>query len=679
MLSKSVFFVFLFLLSYLATFCQTENTDLIEQLVESMADDLTEDYDYMELTERWNYYLKHPIDLNKTSNEELSELRFLSPLQVAAIINHRKLAGPYLTVYELQAVDGLDVETVRLLLPFVRVEPSSNWNMPAKEFLSSGRHDLMFRYGRILEKQNGYAIKDLNRSRYLGSADRLFGRYRYTVPQKLQLSLNMKKDAGEQFFNGAQRLGFDFYSGSLYLQSVKRWKHVVIGDYSLQFGQGLALWTGVSFGKGALVQHVARQGIGLRPYTSANEFSFFRGISATYSVKKWSITPFISYKRLSATFVDSLAGKANYSAIIENGLHRTPNEVSNRHNLKQLLFGTNVQYQRNSLTIGGNVFYTKLSGIIRPRTLLYNQYAFAGNDLSNASIYYHTYIHNMYLFGEVAHSFGSGLAYTNGIISSLSHDLSLVLQYRDYQKNYHAFYNQGLSEGSRAVNEKGFYTGLIFQPNKKVLWVAYADAFKFPWIRYRVDAPSDGQDLFTQLTLTPNKKLRYLLRYRFRNKAENGDSIHPTAVLDRVQRQQIRAEAQYQVSSTIVFRNRFEYGFYKKAAHAEKGYLFYQDVIYKPQGMFSGNARIALFKTDGYNSRIYAFENDVLYASSFPFYSNKGIRYYLNLRCRIKRGMDFWCRYAASHYPTLQELGSGLDKIEGNRKSEIKMQLRFQF
>src|SRR5690606_26578984 len=307
---------------------------------------------------------------------------------------------------------------------------------------------------------------------------------------------------------------------------------------------------------------------------------------------------------------------ANYSAIIENGLHRTPNEVSNRHNLKQLLFGTNVQYQRNSLTIGGNVFYTKLSGIIRPRTLLYNQYAFAGNDLSNASIYYHTYIHNMYLFGEVAHSFGSGLAYTNGIISSLSHDLSLVLQYRDYQKNYHAFYNQGLSEGSRAVNEKGFYTGLIFQPNKKVLWVAYADAFKFPWIRYRVDAPSDGQDLFTQLTLTPNKKLRYLLRYRFRNKAENGDSIHPTAVLDRVRRQQIRAEAQYQVSSTIVFRNRFEYGFYKKAAHAEKGYLVYQDVIYKPQGMFSGNARIALFKTDGYNSRIYAFENDVLYASS---------------------------------------------------------------
>lgn len=679
MFSKPKFLAFLFLLSHSAAFSQTENTDLIEQLVESMADNLTEDYDYMELTEKWNYFLKHPIDLNKTTNEELSELRFLSPLQVAAIVNHRDIAGPYLTVYELQAVDGLDLQVVRLLLPFVRVEERLTFDTSVKEYLGNGKHDLMFRYGRVLERQNGYAVKDLTRSRYLGSADRLFGRYRYTIAKKFQLSVNMKKDAGEQFFSGTQRFGFDFYSASMYLQQVKKWQHIVVGDYSLQFGQGLALWTGVSFGKGALVQHVARRGIGLRPYTSANEFSFFRGVAATYAFGNLSVTPFISYKKLSATFVDSVEGKATYSSIIESGLHRTPNEISNRHNLAQLLFGTNVQYQKKSFTIGANAFHTHLSGEITPRPLMYNRYAFVGNDLSNASIYYHTYIHNMYLFGEVAQSFGSGLAYTNGIIATLSHNLSLVLQYRNYQKDYHAFYNQALSEGSNAVNEKGFYTGLIFQPNKKILWVAYADAFKFPWLRYRVDAPSAGQDLFTQLTFTPDKKRRYLLRYRFRDKAENGDSIYPTAIVERVQRQQIRAEAQFQISSTVVFRNRFEYGHYKKAAHAEKGYLFYQDVIYKPRGIFSGNARVALFKTDSYNSRIYAFENDVLYASSFPFYNNKGIRYYINLRCRIKRGLDFWCRYAASHYPSLQALGSALDRIEGNRKSEVKIQMRFQF
>lgn len=679
MLSKSNFFVLLYLLPHLVALAQTENTDLIEQLVESMADDLTEDYDYMELTEKWNYYLKHPIDLNKTDGETLSELRFLSPLQVAAIIAHRKAAGPYLTVYELQAVEGLNVEIVGLLLPFVQVEQGSGFDRSANEYLSSGRHDLMFRYGRILEKQQGYLITDPRRSSYLGNADRLFGRYRYTIPQKLQLSLNMKKDAGEQFFKGAQRLGFDFYSGSLSLQKIKRWQQVVIGDYSLQFGQGLALWTGLSFGKGALVQHVARQGIGLRPYTSSNEFAFFRGMAASYAVRNWTVTPFISYKKLSATFVDSTSGRSYYSAIIENGLHRTPNEVSNRHNLTQLLLGTNIQYQKNAFTLGVNVLHTELSGNIMPRALPYNRYAFVGSDLSNASIYYHTYIHNMYLFGELAHSFGSGLAYTNGLIASLSHKLSLVLQQRDYQKNYHAFYNQALAEGSHAVNEKGFYTGLIFQPSKKVLWVAYADSFRFPWLRYRVDAPSSGQDLFSQLNITPNKKVRYLLRYRFRNKAENGDSIHPTAILERVKRQQVRAESQFQLSSTLTLRNRIEFGHYKKATEVEKAYLFYQDVIYKSRGMVSGNIRVALFKTDGYNSRIYAFENDVLYASSFPFYSNKGIRYYLNLRCRIKRGVDFWCRYAVSRYPALHELGSALDKIEGNRKSELKLQMRFQF
>ncbi|WP_134088658.1 helix-hairpin-helix domain-containing protein [Olivibacter sp. XZL3] len=677
--TASLFFVLITSFAHTIAFGQTENAGLIEQLVESMADDLPENYDYTELIDQWNHYLKHPIDLNKTSAEELRELRFLSPLQVAAIINHRELAGAYLTTYELQAVDDLDLDVVRLLLPFVVVEKNLTSAMSAKEYLGSGRHDLMLRYGRILETQRGYTIKDPTRSRYLGSADRIFTRYRYTIPQKLQVSVNMKKDAGEQFFGGAQHLGFDFYSASVYLQKVKRWQHVVIGDYSLQFGQGLALWTGVSFGKGALIQHVARQGIGLRPYTSANEFSFFRGLAATYSRKNFTLTPFVSYKKLSATFVDSVAGIARYSAIRENGLHRTPSEISNRHNLTQLLYGSNVQFQKNSFAMGANVLHMHLSGEIEPRALLYNQYAFKGSDLTNTSVYYHAYIHDVYLFGELAHSLGSGLAYTNGVIASLSRDLSLVLQYRDYQKDYHAFYNQGISEGTNAVNEQGFYTGLIFQPSKKVLWVAYADFFKFPWLRYRVDAPSAGHDLFTQLTLNPNKKVRYLLRYRFRNKAENADAEHAVVVLERVKRQQVRAEAQFQCGEKWVFRNRVEYVSYRKAANAENGHLFYQDVIYKTRGMLSGNVRLALFKTDGYNSRIYAFENDVLYAASFPFYSNKGLRYYLNLRCRIKKGIDFWCRYAASHYAGLGELGSGLDRIEGNRRSELKMQMRFQF
>ncbi|GAA4806188.1 helix-hairpin-helix domain-containing protein [Olivibacter ginsenosidimutans] len=660
---------------------QTNEDLLLEQLMESIANELPEDVDNTELTERWIYYLHHPIDLNATSGKELAELQFLSPLQVASIVDRRKETGSYLSVYELQSIAGLTADLVRLLLPFVQTDPSSEVTQRRLgDYLKDGKYDALFRYSRILEQSKGYTIADPTKSRYLGSADRLLIKYRYQLPQRLQVVVNMKKDAGEQFFTGAQRMGFDFYSGSIALQSQHRWKQIVLGDYTLQFGQGLALWSGLSFGKGALVQHVARLGMGLRPYTSTNEYAFFRGLAATYALRKISITPFVSYKPLSATFADRVDDHNIYSAISKTGLHRTPNEVANRYKLKELVFGANAQFQSNGLTIGVNTFRTQFAGLIQPREYLYNSYSFRGQALTNSSIYYSYAFQNIYAFGELAKSFTGGLAYTSGLISTLSHELSLVLQYRNYQKDYHAFYNQAIAEGSEPVNEKGFYTGLIFQPSKRLLWVAYVDYFKFPWLRYRVDAPSDGQDMFTQLTLTPNKQTKWLFRYRYRNKLENGDLVQQVSSMAQVKRQQLRAEIQFRLSPIFNMRNRAEWVYYKKADQKERGYLVYQDMLYKPmQGHFSGNFRFAYFHTDGYNARIYAFENDVLYASSFPFYSDKGFRYYLNLRYKLKRGIDFWCRYGAFLYPQKETLGSGLDTIEGKHKSEIKAQIRVQF
>ncbi|WP_235972664.1 hypothetical protein [Pedobacter ghigonis] len=56
------------------------------------------------------------------------------------------------------------------------------------------------------------------------------------------------------------------------------------GDYTLQFGQGLTLWSGFSFDKGPDVTSVAKKDLGLRPYTSTNEYSFFRGAAATINL-----------------------------------------------------------------------------------------------------------------------------------------------------------------------------------------------------------------------------------------------------------------------------------------------------------------------------------------------------------------------------------------------------------
>ena len=111
----------------------------------------------------------------------------------------------------------------------------------------------------------------------------------------------------------------------------------------------------------------------------------------------------------------------------------------------------------------------------------------------------------------------------------------------------------------------------------------------------------------------------------------------------------------------------------------ERGYMAYHDIIFKPlEKAISGNIRLAAFKTDGYNSRIYAFENDVLYGYSSPPYHNTGFRLYTNIRYRLKRNLDFWLRYASFLYEE-KGISSGLDYIAGNMKSDIRLQLRMQF
>jgi hypothetical protein len=53
------------------------------------------------------------------------------------------------------------------------------------------------------------------------------------------------------------------------------------------------------------------------------------------------------------------------------------------------------------------------------------------------------------------------------------------------------------------------------------------------------------------------------------------------------------------------------------------------DILYKPLlAPYAAVLRLQYFETDSYNSRIYAYENDVLYSYSIPAFYDKGFRYY---------------------------------------------------
>lgn len=645
----------------------------IEYLVESLMKDEESELDLSEIEERLNYYLRNPINLNTASEADLANLFFLSELQIQEILEHRDQSGIYLSVYELQSIRSLDEASRQRLLPFILVSPASG---RSRSGLNKREHDLMIRYGRIVEPQRGYFITDEDRSRYLGTPNHLLLRYRFRIKDKLQLAINMEKDPGEEFFTGNQTRGFDYYSGSLYFQDIGIVKKLVLGDYSVAFGQGLNIWNGYSFGKGAMVHNVARNGSGIRSHTSTNEVGYLRGLATTMQVGKIEFSPFISYRSLDGTLSSD---SSTFSSLGSSGYHRTPSEIRNRESVNQLVYGANIAYSSQQLKVGSTFLSTNFNKPRLPNEQLYNHFSFRGQSLESASLYYQYTYKTVYLFGEGAANMGKGYGFLNGAIASLSDQLSFVALYRNYQKDFHSFLNRPFSENTNAINENGLYTGLIWNPNRKLEWVAYADYFRFPWVKYRVDGPSTGYDLFSQFSYAPVRSSQFSIRYRYRNKQENLSDGSTVNALINVVRHQIRFHASYKINDDVDFRNRAEVVTYQKGQNrAEHGWVFYHDLIYKPMGKaVSGNIRLAAFKTDSYNSRLYVFENNVLYAHSSTPYYNEGFRVYLNLRYRLSRKINFWIRYASFFYKD-EGIGSGLNFIEGRTRSDVRLQLRFQ-
>ncbi|KLT67133.1 helix-hairpin-helix domain-containing protein [Pedobacter sp. BMA] len=671
------FLIIAFVLSGFITKAQgnTEEAN-ISDILESVAENLPDDYDMNELTVVLTRLKNHPINLNQTNPEELKALVFLSPLQISNFFAYITENGKLTDVLELQSINSFDIKTIQNLLPFVTLNSFGEYEQfRFRDFFKLGESDLVMRFAQTLQKQRGF--EDLPGNRYLGSPERIQTRYRYHFGSIISASLTLDKDAGEKF----KAKPFDFLSGNISAFKLGSLKKLVVGDYALQFGQGLTLWSGFSFGKGPDVTSIAKKDLGLRPYSSANEYSFFRGISATITLAQHvEITPFLSYRKLDASQSTDADGNDVQATINQTGLHRTATEIENDNALGQRIYGAVLQYAKNDLTFGAIGYRTTFSNSFITQAATYDQFSFTGNELTNLGVYYNYTFKNVYLFGEAGKSLNSGFAYTNGVLLSISPTVSASLSYRNYSKDYHSFFNQGIAEASEALNEIGLYTGLNIAPNKHWSFSLYTDYFRFPWLKYRIDAPSNGYEIFVQAVYSPAKTLKLLWRFKTETKQQNTDLEVPVNFLDNVKKEGYRFEVSWQISKNWAFQNRFEVSQYKKGdVSRELGYLIYQDINYLALSKLSGNIRLAYFNTPSYNSRIYAYEDDVLYNFAFGMYSGKGYRSYLNLRYRLAKKLDVWTRYAIFIYGNTETVGTYLDEIQGNKKSEIKIQLRYRF
>ena len=203
-------------------------------------------------------------------------------------------------------------------------------------------------------------------------------------------------------------------------------------------------------------------------------------------------------------------------------------------------------------------------------------------------------------------------------------DVNLLALYRYYSPNFDNPYAYAFSEKSRLNDENGFYLGVDVRTFAKWRLAAYVDAFR------------EGYDVMAQADFIPNKT--YDMNWRLRARRQVGKDTYA-----------LRYRLVYRLHDWV-FRTQMDANMVK-TDEWNYGVSLLQDVEYHvPTLPIVLQMRAQAFDAREWNNRIYAYENDVLYAYSIPNVYGLGGRFWLNARYKINDTFSLYLRVSETIY-----------------------------
>ena len=650
----------------------------MEQVIESIAGSEDVDINNAVLLEDMTTNAENPVNVNLASEDELTKLNLLDFNQIQNLINYRKKYGFFVSAYELSVVEGFTPEIVTSLTPFITFELPSDSLFKSRKKI---RENLISRIKCSFPLSKGYrSASEGKGAAYPGLPVSLYNRFHLEIPEKLEFGLIADNDAGEQFFSGSNKWGFDYYSAFLSAKWKGIIRQVTIGDFLFRAGQGVSFGGGIGLGKSANTLGILKFGQTIKPYTSTDENRFFRGISAILGSGPFKLVIFYSNKNRDANVIkDQSTGSLHFTSLQTSGYHRTSSEIEDEKSVNEQVAGGYGELKLSRFRIGGLMVVQQFDIPMNPGTSLYKAKSFSGTKNSNLGVDYQWALTHLQLFGEAGLSRNGKAGAVQGLIWHAHPQLSLSAYLRSFDPGFHAFYGSSLSESSGNCNETGFYTGVMACPIPKVKIFGYVDIFHFPWMTYSTMAPSSGRDYLAQLDIAFSRKFLLSLKGKYESKPQIVTGYKGVAADCEEMTAKLRIQTDYSLSKRLLLRTRFEYVSYNFAKNYEKGFLVFQDMVYDPSQKIKIWLRYAWFNTDGYNSRIYAYENDLLYTFSIPEFHGNGQRIYLNLRWSPSSRITAYLKVGCTIHNGESSWGSGNDITAGNQRTEVRGLLNWRF
>jgi hypothetical protein len=470
-------------------------------------------------------------------------------------------------------------------------------------------------------------------------------RYRFQSPL-VQAGLSIEKDRGERLWQGNK--GISFMTGHLAVKGRGVVKAFHIGDYLVNLGQGLLLWQGRGFRKSGATVMIKRQLPAFQAYRSNDENRYMRGVAVSLGRGRVGADLFASRNLQDANTATDSLGHQVFTSLLNTGTHRTENELVDKNSLAIFSAGASLRFQSKTLRVALNGVRHGFSLPRQKGDDPYQRYDPEGRTLSGMGISYHYTMQNMHWFGEWSES-GGGRGWLQGVMIAADRKLDLAILARSITPDHRSFGSSAFTESSTVSNEDGIYMGVSWRPSGTITLDAYSDHFRSPWLRYRLDRPSYGADHFLQVGWRPNKRSRLFLRWKQETKMENYTGPWPLRSTQLLTRRSLRFHVEQQVSPAVEWRIRTEWVSLWGGEHPGNGFAFYTDLFLKQgPGGISANARLMGFVTDSYATRIYAYDNDVMYYGLVTARYGQGAIAYVNGRWQAANKLDLFIKCQTS-------------------------------
>ena len=606
---------------------------------------------------------EQPINLNTTDKEGLLQLPFLSEEQIDSLLSYRQMKRHFLTLGELQFISGWDALTRRFTSLFTYIGDTLQARTSLKEKFTRGRHLFESRLDIPTYKRKGDTQQ---KGGYLGNNLKNITRYHFKYKDEIEFGFTLEKDAGEPFASQGNNI-FDHQSLFLQYNSPSKKHKYILGDYTLNFGEGLLIGKNAFGGQLGLLNAPSRSISQFRPHRGTDEHHFYRGAVYSYTHHNFRITTFASHR-----FLDAKIENGEAVTCYTNGLHRTYDELKHKNTLSNAIFGVLSEIHHKGINWGLGGYVSVYDKEITPQPRTYNRYAFSGKTAYGASLSYKSSNGKRFYFsGELTTDQRLHLAISQRLHFKATNDLHLSAQMRWFSKRYTAPFAQTINFASHVANEQGVMIGAKWIGNKGIKLESYVDVHRFPFATYRAEKPSHGLKLYSQLSKESSKGNVTLIRYTYnlwqQNLSGNKQILtyngkHRLRLQHTLNAPKFSATGLLEGCLTHSQVNNPKYGF---TASVRAQYLF------KPT--LSASVFGAIFTTDNYATSVYAYEPLLPNMSSFGALYYKGFRIAAQTKWTLGKKFTLGMRYGMTHYFNRNKIGTALQEINGSTKADINI------